>query len=510
MKLKKTFTGIALSLCVAMSSISPVYVAAADQSVKASDVLAEVKATSNYVKDKWGTESADIYSYRELILMMQSGIDCGKQYDNYMKTVSDNLTSDGKIVIDGSESAAIYAAVIDILTIKGENAANYQGKDLLTAFNNYLAQYKTAEELNTAISNPYYYSYVIPTVYSFASEMTDSTAILSTLKDAVLLNYIKNDSGCGIDYYGFSADTNGKVLSVLSYYYKDDTDLSTKIDDAINWTLSLKLDNKGYKFDNNSWSVDANASSTAMALSLMSSYSKDDEALNAYNSLLTYKSSAAAGAYTYMDKDSMFSTDDALEGLITYYRYLTNAAASPYDVTGCKPAPVIQITLTFNCNGGTYNRLASYSKKILKYAPIKSLCSKSPIRSGYAFKGWYTRKSGGTKITASSSFEGNTTIYAQWTKVAVKKAAIKKINSTSKKALLTLNNTSGANGYVIVYSTSQAFKGAKKVTANKTYTVINNLKSGKKYYFKARAYKKDSAGKKIYGNYSSVRSITIK
>ena len=41
-------------------------------------------------------------------------------------------------------------------------------------------------------------------------------------------------------------------------------------------------------------------------------------------------------------------------------------------------------------------------------------------------------------------------------------------------------------------------------------TAINNLKTGKRYYFKVRAYVVDSTGKKIFGNYSSAESVIAK
>ncbi len=36
------------------------------------------------------------------------------------------------------------------------------------------------------------------------------------------------------------------------------------------------------------------------------------------------------------------------------------------------------------------------------------------------------------------------------------------------------------------------------------------LKSGKTYYVKVRAFQIDSAGKKVYGAYSAVKSIQVK
>ncbi len=41
--------------------------------------------------------------------------------------------------------------------------------------------------------------------------------------------------------------------------------------------------------------------------------------------------------------------------------------------------------------------------------------SVNPTREGYAFKGWYTAKSGGTKVTSTRALSGNVTYYAQWT-----------------------------------------------------------------------------------------------
>lgn len=38
-------------------------------------------------------------------------------------------------------------------------------------------------------------------------------------------------------------------------------------------------------------------------------------------------------------------------------------------------------------------------------------------RKGYVLKGWYTKKSGGTKVTTATVIKKNQTLYAQWSKV---------------------------------------------------------------------------------------------
>ena len=38
----------------------------------------------------------------------------------------------------------------------------------------------------------------------------------------------------------------------------------------------------------------------------------------------------------------------------------------------------------------------------------------TPAREGYTFDGWYTEKTGGTKISTDTVFTTSTTVYAHW------------------------------------------------------------------------------------------------
>ncbi len=70
----------------------------------------------------------------------------------------------------------------------------------------------------------------------------------------------------------------------------------------------------------------------------------------------------------------------------------------------------------------------------------------------------------------------------------------------------------GASGYEVQYSTSKKFKSTKKATVKNgsvRYTVIRELKKGKTYYFKVRAFTTVS-GKKVYSSWSSVKSVKVK
>ena len=73
------------------------------------------------------------------------------------------------------------------------------------------------------------------------------------------------------------------------------------------------------------------------------------------------------------------------------------------------PTPT-EFIVTFDGNGGT----PSVGSMTTTNQKLTSLPSAS--RSGsYSFDGWYTEKSGGTKITTASVFSANTTVYAHWT-----------------------------------------------------------------------------------------------
>lgn len=69
-----------------------------------------------------------------------------------------------------------------------------------------------------------------------------------------------------------------------------------------------------------------------------------------------------------------------------------------------------EYTVTFDANSGT---VSTTSAKI-KTGDTYSL--PTPEMAGYTFNGWYTAKTGGTKITSSTKFSSaaNQTLYAQW------------------------------------------------------------------------------------------------
>ena len=111
------------------------------------------------------------------------------------------------------------------------------------------------------------------------------------------------------------------------------------------------------------------------------------------------------------------------------------------------------------------------------------------------------------------TYAGSRTLYAKWSKVtAPGKPKISSLKSNVKnKATVTYDPVSGAEGYEIKYSTKPDFSSnSGSLRTTKLSYPVGSLGSGKKYYVKVRAYKKDSTDARIYGAWSTVRSVKVK
>lgn len=76
-----------------------------------------------------------------------------------------------------------------------------------------------------------------------------------------------------------------------------------------------------------------------------------------------------------------------------------------------------------------------------------------------------------------------------------------------RKIKVSYKKVSGAAGYQIQYSTKSNMKAAKSKTTKKLTYTLKNLKKGKRYYVRVRAYNK---GKKAYGDWSKKKSVKVK
>lgn len=95
-----------------------------------------------------------------------------------------------------------------------------------------------------------------------------------------------------------------------------------------------------------------------------------------------------------------------------------------------------------------------------------------------------------------------------------KKTKIKSVKGKKNGFKITWKKVSGVKGYQINYSTNKYFfesltksKNVKK--AKTTSATVKNLRKGKTYFVKVRTYK-IVKGKKVYSNWSKVKTVTAK
>ena len=93
--------------------------------------------------------------------------------------------------------------------------------------------------------------------------------------------------------------------------------------------------------------------------------------------------------------------------------------------------------ITWNANGGTIGSKKTISTNVKKSTKIGKLPA-TPKRSGYTFSGWYTKKTGGSKIGVNTKPSKSVTYYAQW-----KKQNTKTLNANEKALVGKYGNPDG-------------------------------------------------------------------
>ena len=127
-----------------------------------------------------------------------------------------------------------------------------------------------------------------------------------------------------------------------------------------------------------------------------------------------------------------------------------------------------EFIVTFDGNGGT----PSVGSMTTTNQKLSSLPSAS--RSGrYSFDGWYTEKSGGTKITKDTVFHADTTVYAHWTYTG---------GGSSGYSYYTIKATAGTGGSISPSGNVSVREGRDQtftITPDKGYAVANVKIDGK-------------------------------
>lgn len=164
--------------------------------------------------------------------------------------------------------------------------------------------------------------------------------------------------------------------------------------------------------------------------------------------------------------------------------------------------------ITYVLNGGEFK-----GKVVESHDGSYNLRLPKPQRKGYTFEGWYSNSKLTKKVTIlKKGTTGDKKFYAKWSKISLSRVKISSVqNNSSKSMTVKIKKVSKADGYQLAYSTKLSMKSKKLVSFTGSSKTVKKLTKGKKYYVAVRAYKFDSANKKVYGKYTLIpKSVKIK
>ncbi len=228
-------------------------------------------------------------------------------------------------------------------------------------------------------------------------------------------------------------------------------------------------------------------------------------------STTSWTNSSLKTGTTYYYKVRAYKTANE-EKVFGAYSAVKSLKAKPAQTTSLtlKNSTPTSIKVSWNkVSGASGYRIYRSTKKDSGYSLVKTVSSgsttswtNSSLKTGttYYYKVRAYKTSGGTKI-----FGAYSSVKSLKAKPAVP-GSVKVTSASSTKAKVSWNKVSGASGYE-VYRSTKKDSGYKRVkTTSSTSWTNSSLKKGTTYYYKVRAYKTVN-GKKVYGAYSSVKSI---
>ena len=107
------------------------------------------------------------------------------------------------------------------------------------------------------------------------------------------------------------------------------------------------------------------------------------------------------------------ATNDTRGNYTTVIKYSGETGRLSYETRHLWGQGPIRYGITFDANGGEFvDGTTSKVVAILENAQIT--IPEEPIKSGYLVEGWYTERTGGTKLTSTDKATGEITYYAKW------------------------------------------------------------------------------------------------
>lgn len=293
----------------------------------------------------------DQYFY--VFLIAASGLEDDTIAKEFLASVEENIKSNGKLMRDDdnkAETPEFYGSVIMALKACGFDPTNVSGRNLIEDLNSNLA----VTDFTQYMGNPYELVYLMSTLQYYKADIEDADNHIEGVKDAMMSFYYEGEytgedyaedpvgsgnwvlkelviPGTGFYHYGFSDDSNAKMIIGLKSFYESDDDIKAIVDALI---ANVK-NSTNEKFQVDGYGYGYNSDSTGLVLSGLSIYGNEDAA-NYYKGLITFESTEVKGGYLYDDSsdepDPIYATRDALEGLVSYERML-EGEKSIYDLS---------------------------------------------------------------------------------------------------------------------------------------------------------------------------------
>ena len=471
----------------------------------------EMKGAAAYllsgIKDFGAENAVDYLTY------LKSGYDMSAYKEALLASVKANLDANGGKLVTPAVAGyngemGVYGAVIQILFIYGINPTDFEGYNVVEAF----------ESIDMSASyHPYYYRAAIEAANEeFAKKLCDK--------------YIADFyvSGSGLNYWGFSCDNTAHFLASIAKY-KDSYAEYVKDAKAVIQTYTKE----NGAFCDSQWAPDVNADSTALAMMAYASIGDMQTAFKYYKNLVKNFESEKTGVFCYTNEVNAYATKDALLSLAYFRNEIEKQGFEhPEEITKTTTVKATakangSITETCIICGKTTKTTIYYPKtislKTTKYTysgkekqpkvTVTDSSGKTIPASNYTVKYSNNKKVGKAKatITFTGNYSGSVTktfkINPKGTKLS--KLTANKKGFTAKWA----KQTNQTTGYQLQYSTSKSFKkNVKTKTVSKAKTKsakIKKLKANKKYYVRIRTYTVVD-GKKYYSDWSKAKTVKTK
>ena len=474
----------------------------------------EAKSGAAYLLN--GTSSLGVENAVDYLTYLKSGYNMSKYNNAFLASVKANLKANGgKLVtapVAGYKSEmGVYGAVIQILSILGKDPSNFEGYNIVKAF----------ESLDLGASyHPYYFRAAIEAA---------NEDFAKTLCDKFIADFYT--LGSGLNFWGFSCDNTAHFLTSIAKYKNE---YAPYVEDAKAVIKTYTKENGA--FCDAQWAPDVNADSTALAMMAFASIGDAKGAFTYYKNLVEGFEGKTLGVFLYGNVDNAYATKDCLLAL----EYFAKAVEDEkFEHTSDVAVKNRTIKATTSANGSitdyTCVICGKYSKRTTIYYPktIK-LSSTSYTYSGKAIQPRITVTDSSGKVIDAKNY---TVKYSSNINVGTASAAVTfkgnysgsvtktfKINPPSTKLLKLTANKKGltakwsnqvkqTTGYQIQCATDKGFKKNVKtvtVSGNKTTSKkVTGLKSKKTYYVKIRTYKTVNS-KKYYSGWSTVKTIKTK